>query len=234
MASTWFPAQAGQTARAAQINQFLTPHPCQVLYTGAPIATVAAGTGTTSAATWLAQSFTVTAPITSVGTVLLPLTVVGTVTAPLQVSLYTDASGKPGTALATAPVSPVTAAVYVPLPHGGIATGTVLWIVIAANGTSSNGWSLPKGSAASGVSTSTDGVTWAAQPYSIQMTVGDQSAQGLPAAIIYDADPTSRVSCLGYTGGVVTAMTDCVASGAVESALGLTYAADGLLSGATA
>lgn len=96
---------------SAQINQFLGTHGITAVYAGKPILTPS-GTGVSPnfslSAADFDQPFTLSG--TSVGRVVVPVIPVGN-GADLQVSLYTDASGVPGTRLATTriPASWITA-----------------------------------------------------------------------------------------------------------------------------
>lgn len=214
MAASWFPAVAHQSAQAVQINQFLKSHTCQYLYDGAAVTSNAAGTGTASSATWLAQQFT---GVTACGLVTLPLAIVGTTT-PVTISIYSGSTAPAAKVVScTIPVLPAAATVAVPLPATLTSTSTY-WVVMAALGTSADGWTWGKGTAAAGGMTSTDGVTWTAAGYSLQFAIADQSATGNLRAIVYDGDPQSRAQMLDYDGsGNLVTIRDTVGGTALTS-----------------
>lgn len=172
-------ATATQPPLANQVNQFLGTHAITYLYTGVALGSSTLGSGTVATnGLYIAQTFTPGSNQTP-GRFVLTLSVTGA-PAPLTLSIQTDNSGAPsGTALVTTLVPPnyltgTATATSIPLPCT-LTSGTAYWIVANAVGDASNFYAFTKSTAASGVSTSTNGTTWTTQTYGITYVRYDQS-----------------------------------------------------------
>lgn len=181
----WNGATSGVRALAGQVNQLLGTHASTFVYTGLSVATQpTAGTGTTASnSLYIAQSFT-TGTNTAVGRILLTVAVTGTPN-PLTLTIQANASGIPsGTALVTTLVPPSlytgsATSVSIPLPVTGLTASTTYWIVANAVGDASDFFAFSRSNQASGVSTSTNGTTWAAQTYGLIYSIFNQGTNGL-------------------------------------------------------
>jgi hypothetical protein len=197
---TWQAPAPGQPANAGHINQFLLPHPSQIIYPGVQKAgrTTDGSAASDSNGLWVAQSFT---GVTAVGRAVLTVTKHGT-PGLLQVSLQNDASGKPaGVDLVSVqlPAEWFTTAktsVSMPLPLTGLASSGTYWLVCQAVGDASDYWAIEHSTQTSGASTSPDGSTWTAQTFGIIHQLFDQTVNGAPKHEWIDGG--ARWSILSY------------------------------------
>src|SRR5579859_4073539 len=227
--TTFLAATTGQPPLAQHINQLLTTHPTQFIYTGTSQASVVTSGATTTGTNslWLAQSFTTGASQTAIGYAQLALSTTatsGATLAPTTVSIYTNNAGAPGVALVSATVTAEFANLTtgggtnvfttVPLPVTGLTAATQYWIVV--QGTASSGqFTLFRSASASGASTSPTGSTWTAQTYGFRYNVFDQSTVAPLVATWEDSgqrwqllqyNASLEISNLSqYTGGQTTA-----------------------------
>ena len=185
--TTWLAATTGQPPLAQQINQLLTTHTIQNLYTGTLKASVTTTGGTTTSTNglWLAQSFTTAVGQTTVGYCLIqvfpsPSTSDSTKLGPTTVSLYTNVAGQPGVPIVTAGLSAEYSNVgpldlLVPIPATGLTASTQYWIVVSAAGNVSFSYVWNRSTSASGASTSPNGTAWTSQAYGFKYQIFDQS-----------------------------------------------------------
>lgn len=177
----WIGATTGQPPLAAQINQFLGTHATTYIYTGVTLggATVLGSGSVTSNGLYVAQAFT-PGSSQSPGRFVFSMSVTGS-PSPLTVSIQTSSGSAPsGTALVSTTIPaqwmPGTQTlVSVPLPCS-LTASTTYWAVFNAVGDASDYYSLYKSNQTSGVSTSTNGTSWASQTYGIYYARYDQSA----------------------------------------------------------
>lgn len=231
-APAWLAATSGNSGLAGQVNQFLTTHAVEYLYTGVLQSSqqTASGTGDHSNGLWIAQSFTTAAAQTTVGYVLLYLDVTGS-PAPWTISLQANSSGAPsGTALVSASLPKEFAAasygwVMVPLPATGLTASAQYWIVANAVGDPSDFFSWHLSNQSSGSSTSTNGTSWTAQGDGLMYQVYDQSPVA-PLAATWE-DSGARWTSLAYTSGELTGLEEYTAgqaaNGYTASSRALTY-----------
>lgn len=207
----WLGATAGFPAYAGQINQFLGAHPSAWRYSGATlVSSQSTGSGIyqTTASHYWAQSFTTGSSQTAIGQLGIQVSTVGgspvtPTIAPLQVSLYADASGPTGSALATAVVnepyvysSPFW--VSIPLSVTGLTASTRYWMVTNPVGNGTNYYVWQQSNQTSGASLSSDGVTYTPQGFGLMYQVYDQSGSG--RIVQFNDDSGARVTVLTYDG----------------------------------
>jgi hypothetical protein len=180
----WKGASTGSQPLAGQVNQFLGTHAVNFVYNGVSAAssTTLAGTATNTNGLYIAQQFTPGSTQT-IQRWVLTLAVTGSPN-PLTVTLQTASGGAPsGTILSTTLVpkeylTGTATAVSIPTAQTSFTSGTQYWIVFNAVGDASNFYSVSRTTAASGVSTSTDGITWTSQGYGIYYNRFDTTVTG--------------------------------------------------------
>ena len=189
MATSFLAATTGQPPLAQHINQLLTTHPTQFIYTGTQqqfnTTAAAATTGTNNL--WLAQQWNTQVAQTTLGYVVVALSTTvtsGAVLPPTNVSIYTDNAGAPGTAILTVQLTAEyanlgtggvnTNTIVIPFPLTGLTAATNYWIVVQATASAGGQFTWFRTTAVSGASTSTNGTTWTAQGYGFIFTIFDQ------------------------------------------------------------
>ena len=180
---TWIGATSGSPPLAAQANQFLGTHAVTLVYQGTLFSSqTTAGSGTVASnGLWVAQSFTTGASTTAVGRIAPVLAVTGGPT-PMTVQIRANNAGAPATtALVTTVIPPgwgngSASTQSIPLPITGLSPSTTYWLVTQPAGDASDFYAFSKSNQTSGVSTSTNGTSWAAQAYGIEYSAYDQTA----------------------------------------------------------
>lgn len=237
----WIGASTGQPPLSAQINQFLGTHAATMVYTGAQQDHQAsAGSGAANSnGLYIAQSVTAGSSYTG-GRVVLTLAVTGTPT-PWSLSIQSNSGAAPSGTVLGGPVSlppgfvtGSAAAVSIPV-SAALTNGTKYWIVANAAGDAGDFFAWSKSNQASGASTSTNGVTWAAQTYGLLFQVWDNTlvqplvhtledsgarwttwaftTQSAPSKLSEytvsqaAADYVQSVRSFGYTNGLLTSVT---------------------------
>lgn len=178
----WIGATTAQPPLANQVDQFMGTHAATFVYTGASFSSqTTVGSGTVqSNSLWIAQSFTTGASTTTCGRIAPVFAVTGGPT-PLTVQIRTNSAGAPSaTVLVTTVIPPGwgnagAAAQSIPLPVTGLTPSTTYWLVTQPAGDVSNFYAFSKSNQTSGVSTSSNGTSWAAQTFGIEYTAFDQS-----------------------------------------------------------
>lgn len=207
---TWQAPTAGQPGLAAHVNQLLTAHVTQYVYTGTVRSsqTTDGSAAVNSNGLYLAQKFVLTGA-TSVGRVILTLAKTGS-PGPVHVSLRADNAGAPATTeIVGVDVPPefvgaTKAALSIPLPATGLTSGGTYWVVLTAVGDASDYYSLEKSNQVTGASTSANGTAWTAQAYGFLYQVFDQS---IVTPVVHDwVDSGARwtVTSYGSTGEPAT------------------------------
>lgn len=231
MSASWAVPTSGVIARAQHLNQFLTFHSADCVYTGASIASnpQATGTGTTSVAvpvTGISEISRVEIPLSSTGS-----------PAPLTVTLRAPGTTQPGAPMITAAVPPLGAmpapsTISVPLMATGLTSSDTYWLLITIpTVTSGNSWSWQVGHGTSAVVP--NGANWATSNVTFAYTVFSSAVTGAIVNVVWDGDPASRWTYLQRnTKGQLTAMVDMVAN-TLGSAAQITYANNALIGAAT-
>lgn len=216
----WLAATVGYRGNAGQVNQFLGTHTSQWVYTA--VLQTQEGTGSSvyqSLETgYLSQEIMTGATQTEIGSVTLQISTVGgsPITAtinPLTVSLYASAGGLPtGSPLASTQVAePYVYSqpfwVSVPLLATGLAPSTTYCLVVTGTGSSGSYYVWQESNQVAGAASSTDGVTWTAQPYGLMWQVYDATAASGQLLSMVD-DDGARVTVFTYTGNLLTGLTE--------------------------
>lgn len=201
MATSFLAATTGQPPLAQHINQFLTTHPTQFIYTGAQqqFNTTAGATSTGTNNLWLAQKWNTQVAQTTLGYVAIALSTTvtsGSVLPPTTVSIYTDNAGVPGTSLFSITVTAEyanlatggtpTNTLIVPCPLTGLAAATNYWIVVTASTSAGGQYTWFRTTAGLGASTSPNGSTWTAQSYGFIFTIFDKTMAAPLVAVLED------------------------------------------------
>jgi hypothetical protein len=191
---TWQAPTSGSVALAAHGSQLLGTHGFQSLYTATQRAAVVTNgaTVTTTASTFLAESFTTAVGQTTIGYVTVPVTAstsTGTTTSTTTLGVFANSAGAPtGSAISSTTLTAEYAwnaagsgsqnvLVTYPLPTTGLSASTQYWLVLGSTSSTGN-YSWFRSAAASGASTSPDGTTWTAQAYGFRYAVFDQTVSG--------------------------------------------------------
>lgn len=230
----WIGATSGQLPLANQINQFLGTHAVTMVYKGVSLgsSTTLSGTATNSNGLWIAQAFTPGAQTAQRW--IFTLAVTGS-PAPLTMSIQTDSAGAPsGTALSTtlipnAFVAGSAGQVSVPTAPVTFAAATQYWAVFNAVGDVSNFYAVSRTTAASGVSTSTNGTSWTAQTYGMYYQRFDNSVTGTLLHTYEDSGV--RWTSLGYSSNIINTLDEYNVtqnSGFFQSARTFTYSGTNL------
>lgn len=218
---TWSAATAGQPPLAAQVNQLLGSHAVQVLYPGTLQASnTANGSAHTSGnGIYMAQQVTTGASQTAIGYITAPIgsyTASGALLGSTTLALYSSSAGAPtGSALASVTLTTEysdsvtggtdTVNVTYPLPVTGLTAATTYWLVLAPAGNGTYHYTWRQSTAASGASTSPDGVTWTAQAYGLQYQVYDQAPAGsAPLGTWQDSGARWTATTYTATGEIAT------------------------------
>lgn len=197
---TWQAPTTGQVPLATHVNQLLGVHNFTALYAAVQKAgqTTLGATASSTATTYLAQSFTTAVGQTTVGYISAPITsntVSGTNLATTTLGLYASSGTAPtGSAInsvtitteyayGTTGAGTTNVSTLYPLPTTGLTASTQYWLVLKIAGTPSNHYSWFQSNQVSGASTSPDGTTWTAQGFGFVFQVFDQTASGLLTAI---------------------------------------------------
>lgn len=246
-APAYLAATAGYGANPGTVNQFLTSHNAQLIYSGNSLQaseTTGSGLYLSTAGTYLAQEFVTGPAQTVIGNVHLQLSTVGgspitaTITA-LQVALYASAAGLPtGAPLASAALAEQY--VYsggflltVPLGASGLSPSTPYQIVLSPAGTSSAYYAWQCSNQPSGAATSPDGITWTSQSYGLMFEVFDLAGTAGPPLYVIE-DSGARLTQLTYNAaGQLTQITETTvtqAGASLYSSRTLSYS-NGLLIG---
>lgn len=208
---TWLGATTGLQTNAGSVDQFLGTHAAVFIYSGSAIqAQESTGSSvyTSTASTYLAQSFNTGSGQTTMGQVALQISTVGgspvtaTIT-PLTVSLYAASLGLPtGSPLATATMAEQAvygAPFWVPIVIflTGLTPSASYMIVVEAAGSGGAYYVWQRSDQTSGALTSPDGVTWTGQPYGFMYQVYDSAGNVPPVQSIVE-DNGARTTSLTY------------------------------------
>lgn len=244
---TWRAASARRRGDAGLITQFLGTHSAQWVYADpGPVQTQQA-TGTavyqSLESGYVAQTITTGSAQIAIGRVALQISTVGgsLVTAtisPLQVSLYAASSGLPvGDPIASAQLAEPY--VYqspfwlpVPLLATGLSPSSIYVLVVTGPGTSSAYYAWQRSNQGNGAATSTDGVSWTAQPYGLMWQTYGTTVGGQVQSIV--SDDGARITEFTYSGTTLTGIAEYTIAqdgSTLVSNRTLAYAANGMLTG---